>query len=85
MTQHCSGILKKGQIHVTGPCKPGAAAAPRPASGQPEIRTVERSANDAVVEIRCTCGRHTYMHLRWSGAGTPVEPALKGTSDTTHK
>jgi hypothetical protein len=85
MATSSSRVLKNSRIRMTEPGRPGAPAAPRPAHDRSEIRTVERSANDAVVEIRCVCGRHTYMHLRWPQAGAPADPTANGPRETTHK
>jgi len=85
MAETCSKILKKGQVCMTGMPEQGAPAARRSAPEQSEIRVVERHASDAVLEIRCACGRHTYMHLRWPAAGTPAEPAANQPREATDK
>ncbi|MCX5682443.1 MAG: hypothetical protein NT049_02005 [Planctomycetota bacterium] len=85
MATSSSSVLKNNQIRMTEPGRPGAPAAPRPAHDRSEIRTVERNANDAVVEIRCVCGRHTYMHLRWPQPGAPADPAADGPRKTVQQ
>jgi hypothetical protein len=85
MAEACSKIVKKSQVCMTGASRPGTTAPRQPAPGQSEIRVVERHASDAVLEIRCACGRHTYMHLRWPATGTPADPAAEEPREATDK
>jgi hypothetical protein len=85
MAESCSRVLKKGRVRMTGSCRPGTPAATRPAHAGPEIRTVERGANGAVLEVCCSCGRRTYMHLQWPDAGAPAEPTAGGTHEPARK
>jgi hypothetical protein len=64
------GVLKKSQVRPAGayPLNPGPAA-PAPAPAKGDVRLVEQHADHAVLEVRCACGRVTYVHCRWPMPG----------------
>jgi hypothetical protein len=68
-----TGVLKKRQVRLSDPAPlggPGAAQAP---TGQPQARLVERNDRSAIVEVRCACGRCTYVQCRWPAAAPHKE------------
>ncbi|MBM4019091.1 MAG: hypothetical protein FJ288_12310 [Planctomycetes bacterium] len=63
-------ILKKNQVRAAGSRPIGDAQAARSAPAAPQARLVEKNDSSAVIEVRCACGRCTYIQCRW-----PAKPA----------
>lgn len=81
MTDRVAGVIKKERIRTSPPRPVGAAGeAFLPAEGPetvddlPEVRIAEQFAGGAVLEVRCPCGRVTYVQCQWKvpAAGQPV-------------
>lgn len=70
-----SAVIKNNQLKAGGPCRIGASAAtPASASAGPQVRMVERRDDGAVIEVRCACGRCTYVQCRWPAQAAPAAP-----------
>ena len=71
MGQIASGILKGSQVRLTGTqtLSGPAAAAPAPARGV-QARIIERTGDDAVVEIVCDCGKVIRLRCTCAQAAT---------------
>jgi hypothetical protein len=70
MTGQTTAVLKKSAVRVAGPCHIDPAAAR--ASDAPQVRIVETTAAGALLEVRCACGRCTYVQCRWPAKGAQV-------------
>jgi hypothetical protein len=74
VTESVTGIVKKNQVRPAGACAIGAKRAASPqTSGKTEVRILEQHDDHALLEIRCSCGRYTYVQCRWPVAA-PVAP-----------
>ena len=63
------GVLKKSTVRLGAPCHIDAAASPDSEAAGPGVRIVEKTAAGAVLEVRCACGRSTYVQCRWPTGG----------------
>jgi len=69
-----TGIVKKHQVRPAGAYPIGAERAASPqTSGKAQVRILEQHDDHALLEIRCPCGRYTYVQCRWPIPG-PVAP-----------
>jgi hypothetical protein len=77
MVESSSGILKKSQVRPAGACplNPGMAAPPSPAPVKGDVRLVEQHSDHAILEVRCTCGKVTFVQCRWPVPGAALPPA----------
>ena len=78
MSANPASVLKKNQVRLAGEPAPAATAAPRPAAGQAQARIIEMAPDSAIIEVRCACGRFTYVRCAWPAAadtGAAVRPA----------
>ncbi len=91
MATRPTGVLKKGQIRTSGPCRLGGPQAPgvtRPSAARAptQVRIVQRDEDRAVVEVRCPCGNITLIECRWAGdepaPEDPSDPASQGPDPT---
>jgi hypothetical protein len=63
-----TGILKKNAVRLGGACHIDSAASPAPEAAA-SVRIVEKTAAGALIEVRCACGRCTYVQARWPSNG----------------
>ena len=84
MADTVTGILKKNQVRPAGAYSIGAGPTVPPAPGpaKAEVRLVEQHDDHATLEVRCACGRYTYIQCRWpiTGSATPADPAKPRTN-----
>jgi hypothetical protein len=71
VVESTSGILKKNQVRPAGAyaISTAAAAPPPTATAKGDVRLVEQHADHAILEVRCACGRVTYVQCRWPMPG----------------
>jgi hypothetical protein len=71
------GILKKSHVRPAGAYTMNAGPAvapPPPVADKSDVRLVEQHPDHAILEVRCACGRVTYVQCRWPipGAAAPT-------------
>jgi len=64
MTNSGAGILKKHEVRLGGACRIDPAVVTQPAAG-PDVRIIEKTAAGVLLEVRCACGRCTYVQCMW--------------------
>lgn len=80
MSPALNGVLKKSRVKTASPCRIGTPPPGAQAEAEAETRLVEQYADRAVLEVRCPCGRVTYVECRWQvpvDATGPVPPTRK--------
>jgi hypothetical protein len=68
MSANPASVLKKNQVRQAGEPPPAAAAAPRPSAGLAQARIIEMAPDSAIIEVKCACGRFTYVRCTWPPA-----------------
>jgi hypothetical protein len=66
-----TGILKKSAVRLGGACRVDPAEATASDAAGPEARIVEKTAAGVLIEVRCACGRCTYVQAKWPAGGKP--------------
>jgi hypothetical protein len=64
-----TGVLKKSTVRLGAPCRIDSAAAPAAEAAGPNVRIVEKTATGVLLEVRCDCGRCTFVQCRWPSNG----------------
>lgn len=72
MTAIPTGILKKNQVRLSTAGRAEGHAAPASPTAAAEVRIVEQHPDYALVEVRCACGRCTYVQCRYPAGPAPA-------------
>ena len=75
MSDSPRGVLKRNQVRVGGPYRVAGGPAARPEPGDAEARIVDVEGSEAILEVRCVCGRLTYVRCRWAAPAPAAPPA----------